>query len=77
MGLSLPILPTSKGIYKRCVEHGNLIYVSGHVSIQTDGSFITGKLGQDLSEAQGQEAARQCGLAILASLGDSTEFACK
>ena len=68
LGLELPTLPASKGIYKSCVIQGNLVYVSGHVSIQTDGTLITGKLGKDLDEEQGQAAARQCGLAILSSL---------
>ena len=68
LGLELPTLPSSKGIYKSCVVQGNLVYVSGHVSIQTDGTLITGKLGKDLDEEQGQAAARQCGLAILSSL---------
>ncbi len=68
MGLALPTLPASKGIYKSCLQVGNLVYVSGHVSVQTDGSFITGKLGDDISDEDGQLAARQCGLAILTSL---------
>lgn len=70
LGLSLPVLPTSKGIYKRCVIDGKHIYVSGHISVNTDGSMITGKLGRDLDEEQGKIAARQCGLAILTSLKD-------
>src|SRR5574339_663989 len=68
LGYELPILPTSKGIYKRCLIDGKNIYVSGHISVNTDGSSITGKLGKDLTEEQGKEAARQCGLAMLASL---------
>ena len=68
LGLILPTLPGSKGIYKSCLTVGNLVYVSGHVSVQTDGSFISGKLGQDLDETEGQIAARQCGLAMLVSL---------
>lgn len=68
MGLSLPTLPSSKGIYKSCLTVGKLVYVSGHVSINTDGSYITGKLGKDLDEEQGKFAAQQCGLAILVSL---------
>lgn len=68
MGLEMPVLPTSKGIYQRCLTVGNLVYFSGHVSVNTDGSFITGKLGTDLSDEQGMHAARQCGLAILAAL---------
>lgn len=68
MGLSLPALPVSKGIYKRCLVDGKHIYVSGHISINNDASPITGKLGEELDEEQGKAAARQCGLAILASL---------
>ena len=68
MGLSLPMLPGSKGIYKSCLRVGNHIYVSGHVSINSDGSFIKGKLGKDLSDEEGYAAARQCGLAMLSSL---------
>ena len=68
--LSLPALTTSKGIYKRCLEAGNLLYVSGHVSINGDGSSITGKVGKELSDDEGKLAARQCGLAILSSIKD-------
>lgn len=68
MGLSLPIIPPSKAIYKSCLTVGNQLYVSGHVSLHTDGTYITGKLGQDLDEEQGKIAARQCGLAILSSI---------
>lgn len=70
LGLSLPTLPTSKGIYKRCLVTGNHLYVSGHISVNTDGSMIKGKLGKDLSDEEGKNAARQCGLAILTSIKD-------
>ncbi|MEO5564279.1 MAG: RidA family protein [Chitinophagaceae bacterium] len=68
LGLSLPTLPGSKGIYKSCLTVGSLVYVSGHVSINTDGSFITGKLGKNFLDDEGKNAARQCGLAMLTSL---------
>ena len=68
LGLQLPTVPASKGIYKRAVVDGRHLYVSGHVSVNSDGSYITGKLGRDLNEDQGKEAARQCGLAILATI---------
>lgn len=68
LGYEIPTLPSSKGIYKRCLIDGNHLYVSGHISVNTDGSSITGKLGKDLNEEQGKAAARQCGLAILSSL---------
>lgn len=68
LGYKLPVLPKSKGIYKRCVEVNGLIYVSGHISVNEDGSPISGKLGKDISEEDGIRAARQCGLAMIASL---------
>lgn len=68
LGLTLPRLPESKGIYKSCLTDGNKLYVSGHVSINADGSYITGKLGKDVSDEEGKRAAKQCGLAILASV---------
>jgi len=70
LNLSLPILPGLKGIYKRCIEVGKLLYVSGHVSVNSDGSSITGKVGKDLADDEGKAAARQCGLAILSSIKD-------
>jgi enamine deaminase RidA (YjgF/YER057c/UK114 family) len=70
LNLSLPVLPESKGIYKRCLTVGNLLYVSGHISVKSDGTSITGKLGKDLSDDEGKAAARQCALAILASIKD-------
>ncbi|HEX7847672.1 MAG TPA: RidA family protein [Chitinophagaceae bacterium] len=70
MGLQLPQLPVSKGIYKRCLIVGNLLYVSGHVSVNNDGTLITGKLGKDLTDEQGKAAARQCGLAMLAAINE-------
>ena len=68
--LVLPVLPASKGIYKRCLEVGNLLYVSGHISVTSDGSYVTGKLGRDMSDDDGKAAARQSGLAILSSIKD-------
>jgi len=68
LGLVLPTLPGSKGIYKSCLEVGTLLYISGHVSINEDGSFITGKVGADVDDDEAKRAALQCGLAILSSI---------
>ncbi|MFI5185962.1 MAG: RidA family protein [Chitinophagales bacterium] len=70
LNLSLPVLPSSKGIYKKCLVVGDLLYVSGHVSVNNDGSPIKGKSGKDLSDEEAKIAARQCGLAILSSIKD-------
>ena len=71
LGYTLPKLPVSKGIYKRCVQSGHLLFMSGSISVNNDGSPITGKLGDDCSDEQGVMAARQCGLAMLAAIKES------
>lgn len=68
LNLELPPAPKPSGVYKPVVQVGNLLYVSGHGPIRTDGSLITGRLGVDLDEAQAKDAARQTGLTILATL---------
>ena len=43
-------------------------YVSGHGPVRADGSLIQGRVGDDLTEEEGNLAARQVGLTILATL---------
>ena len=64
----LPNPPKPIGIYKPCLVSGNLVYVSGHGPLRSDGTLITGRVGFDLDINQGHLAARQVGLAILATL---------
>ena len=66
--LTLPPAPKPVAVYKPLVVFGNAAYVSGHGPVQTDGSLITGVVGRDLSLSEGIAAARQVGLAILATL---------
>jgi enamine deaminase RidA (YjgF/YER057c/UK114 family) len=66
--IELPPAPKPAGLYKPVVLVGNLIYVSGHGPLKTDKTLITGRVGEDLDVAAGHAAARQTGLAILASL---------
>ncbi len=68
LGLTLPTLPGSKGIYHSTLIVGNLLYVSGHISINEDGSFISGKVGENINDEEAKRAALQCGLAILSSI---------
>ena len=68
LGLSLPKIPKTVHVYKPVVITGNLLYISGHGPMQNDGTYITGVVGKDLDLAQGQNAARQCGLALLSTL---------
>jgi enamine deaminase RidA (YjgF/YER057c/UK114 family) len=69
--LTLPPAPKPVAVYKPAVRVGNLLYVSGHGPLKADKTLILGKVGKDLTLDQGKEAARQTGLAILATLKDT------
>jgi enamine deaminase RidA (YjgF/YER057c/UK114 family) len=66
--LELPPAPKPVAVYRTLVVVENMAYVSGHGPLKPDKSMICGKLGADLDVAAGQDAARQVGLAILATL---------
>lgn len=68
LGLVLPPAPPSGGIYKPVVITGNLIYISGQPPAREDGSLIKGKVGTDLTLEEGQLAAKQTALTMLATL---------
>ena len=68
LGLQLPPAPSPLAVYRPVIVAAGLAYVSGHGPVRLDETLITGRVGADLSLAQGYEAAAQVGLAILATL---------
>ena len=66
--LEFPKAPKPAGTYTPVVQIGDLCYVSGHGPLKSDDTLITGRVGDDLTEEQGIAAARQVGLAILATV---------
>ena len=68
LGLTLPPAPPRGGVYKPVVIVGNVAYVSGHGPYLGDGKYLTGRVGADLDLEAGKAAARQTGLALLATL---------
>jgi enamine deaminase RidA (YjgF/YER057c/UK114 family) len=66
--LELPPAPKPVATYVTAMRHQDLLYVSGHGPLCSDGTMITGKLGADMNVPAGQLAARQTGLAILATV---------
>jgi enamine deaminase RidA (YjgF/YER057c/UK114 family) len=68
--LTLPPAPKPVATYVTAVRLGDLLYVSGHGPLRPDGTLHTGKVGADLDVAAGQAAAKQTGLAILATVRD-------
>jgi enamine deaminase RidA (YjgF/YER057c/UK114 family) len=68
LGLTLPPPPKPLGVYKPFLQVRNQVYVSGHGTVKEDGSLIIGQVGTDLDIEAGKAAAKQVGLAILATL---------
>lgn len=68
LGLELPPAPKPIGVYKPVLVIDRLATTSGHGPLLPDGSLIRGRVGADLDAEAGTRAARQVGLAILASL---------
>jgi len=66
--LQLPPIPKPGGVYKPVIIIGNMAYVSGHVSLRSDGSIMTGRVGSEVDQDYGKKAAEASGLAILATL---------
>jgi enamine deaminase RidA (YjgF/YER057c/UK114 family) len=66
--LVLPPPPKPIATYVPAVRLGNLLYVSGHGPLKPDGTLIIGKVGADIDLTDGIAAARQVGLAVLATL---------
>lgn len=68
LNITLPAPSTPIANYVKFVKTGNLIFLSGHGPSKADGSYITGKLGRDLSIEEGYAAAKQTGISLLSTL---------
>ena len=67
LGETLPSAPKPAANYVPYILVGNTLYVSGQVSANAEG-FICGKLGKDLTVAEGAVAAKHCALALLSQV---------
>ena len=70
LNLELPPAPKPVAVYKSVVVVDRMAYVSGHGPLRPDKTLVTGRLGAGLTLDQGKAAARQVGLAIIATLKD-------
>ena len=68
LNLELPSAPKPAGVYKPALIINSMCYVSGHGPLRSDGTLITGRVGEDITPNDGYQAARQTGLTILATL---------
>ena len=65
------VLPEAKapvGSYIATKKVDNLLFISGQISINSNGELIKGKIGKDLSLEDGYNAAKNCGLSIISQV---------
>ncbi|WP_137897381.1 RidA family protein [Sphingomonas sp. 2SG] len=67
LGLSLPEAAAPVAAYVPVVEAGGLLHLSGQLPFRA-GQLVTGRLGDGVSLEDGQEAAKLCGLMIVAQV---------
>jgi enamine deaminase RidA (YjgF/YER057c/UK114 family) len=67
--LAPPAAPAAA--YVMYVQSGNLVFLSGHIAKNADGSVNAGKLGQDISLEQGQAAARSIAIDLVGTLQEA------
>ncbi|HEX8839196.1 MAG TPA: RidA family protein [Sphingomicrobium sp.] len=68
LGITLPQAAAPVAAYVPAVEQGGLLHISGQISFEEDGSLIKGRLGEDMELEAGQQAARRCGVMLLAQI---------
>ena len=68
LGITLPQAAAPVAAYVPAVEQGGLLHISGQVSFAEDGNLILGRLGEDMNLERGMEAARRCGIMLLAQM---------
>jgi enamine deaminase RidA (YjgF/YER057c/UK114 family) len=62
-----PVFPPA-GRYRSAVLHDGILHTAGHIPLGADGTLVIGRLGDDLTVADGVEAARLAALSLLASV---------
>ena len=68
LGITLPQAAAPVASYVPAVESGGMLHISGQISFAEDGSLIKGRLGGDMELDAGQQAARRCGIMLLARI---------
>ena len=68
LNIKFPEAKSPVGNYVATKIVGNLLYVSGQVSINSNGELIKGKVGKDLNTDEAYKAAERCGLSIVSQV---------
>ena len=68
LNIDLPEAKAPVGSYVASKIIGNLLFISGQISMSADGQLIKGKLGRELKTDDGYNAAKRCGLSIISQV---------
>jgi len=68
LGIELPAPPAPVASYVPFVRSGNLVFISGQVTMAADGLKYVGTVGKELSMEDGRAAARLCAINAIAQL---------
>ena len=71
--IELPEAKAPVGSYVATKISGKLLYVSGQISMSSNGELIKGKVGKDLNTEEAYKAAERCGLSIIAQVKKACE----
>ena len=71
LGIELPGPSAAAGNYVPAVEAGGMLYISGQIARNADGSPMIGRLGDAMDVAAGQAAARSCAIQIIAAANNA------
>jgi enamine deaminase RidA (YjgF/YER057c/UK114 family) len=71
--IELPEAKAPVGSYVATKISGKLLYVSGQISMSSNGELIKGKVGKDLTTEEAYKAAERCGLSIVAQVKKACE----
>ena len=71
--IELPEAKAPVGSYVATKIAGKLLYVSGQISMSSNGELIKGKVGKDLNTEEAYKAAERCGLSIVAQVKKACE----
>ena len=71
--IELPEAKAPVGNYVATKIVGNLLYVSGQVSINSNWELIKGKVGKDLTTDEAYKAAERCGISIISQVKKACE----
>ena len=68
LGIIIPDAPAPVGAYVAFKFVNKLLFISGQISVDSNGRFIKGKVGKDIDLKKGQEAAKLCAINIIAQV---------